>query len=87
MMVRRDSTGEVRIGMPTGYMMFAMDKSEQSVVWIKIQEYKAKLKEDLRTKYDGHPNYTDEEDGVFLREQIRICEQIEAKMQVHGYRG
>lgn len=79
--------GEIRIGTPTrGEMVLLLPPDQQSLVWVLLQEYKEKLQTDLHTRFDNSPRYTDNDDGTFLRDQLREVAKIETKMLLLGYR-
>lgn len=60
-------------------------KSEAQTIWFALEAYRDKAQHDLFSKYDGAPNWS-EEDDVFLRGLVRNLDKILGDLETQGFK-
>lgn len=60
---------------------------DHRAIWFSLRAYNEKLQEDLRTKYNGAPDWQEfeDEDAMFLGEQISRTSRVLFLLQEAGF--
>ena len=67
-------------------MRLELNEGQQGQVWHSLQAQLERYRRDLRTRYDGDPNFG-AEDVAFLQQSIQDCLTVQAQMNLQGFRG